>query len=158
MNSSFITSRQGVLIKMPDSLFQTQMSGLQDIQNMFAGLNMGPAGDNGLSNLLSVVSKLGPLAKDQHKLDSKTNMEAVSESLVTGNANMKPLANLARTLSQGEGHTDIEGQGPGEDNMLYKMLKNICGSVSQMRDVDTNQNEDGGNQADDDMQLNPSTR
>ena len=146
---------------MPDSLFQTQMSGLQDIQNMFAGLNMGPAGDNGLSNLLSVVSKLGPFAKDQHKLDSKTNMEAESNSsfpLVTGNANMKPLANLARTLSQGEGHADIEGQGPGDDNMLYKMLQNICGSVSKMRDEDTDQNEDEGNQADDDMQPNPSTR
>ena len=146
---------------MSDSLLQTQMSGLQDIQNMFAGLNMGPAGDNGLSNLLSVVSKLGPLAKDQPKLDSKTNMETESKSsfpLVTGNANMKPLANLARTLSQGEGHTDIEGQGPGDDNMLYKMLQNICGSVSKMRDVDTDQNEDGGTQADDDMQPNPSTR
>ena len=146
---------------MPDSLFQTQMSGLQDIQNMFAGLNMGPAGDNGLSNLLSVVSKLGPFAKDQPKLDSKTNMEAEPKSsfpLVAGNANMKPLANLARTLSQGEGHTDIEGQGPGDDNMLYKMLQNICGSVSKMRDVDTDQNDDGGNQADDDIQQNPSTR
>ena len=139
-------------------MFQTQMSGLQNIQNMFARLNIGLAGDSGLSNLFSVVSKLGPMPKDGQKLEHEASFEGQSNSAVSSHSegtDMKPLENLARSLSQSEGHLDFEGQ--GSENMMYKMLQNICGSVSKMRDVKIVQ-QDEGTQDNEDVQPKSSSR
>ena len=125
-------------------IFQTQMSGLQGIQNMFGGLNLGQT--DGLSGLLSVVSKLGPMTNDRQKshnlaVSQKDQCDqSISPPFSSGrlNSDIKPLENLARSLSQGEDQSQFEGQ---DGDMMYKMLQNICGSVSKMRDVKVRQDE-----------------
>lgn len=136
------------LLQSVEQFQKTQLSGLQGFQNMFAGLNLGQADPGGLSGLLSVVSKLGPMTNDRqnshHKAtNSQTDKsdQSISSTFSSGrlNSDIKPLENLARSLSQGEGQSQFEGQ---DGDVMYKMLQNICGSVSKMRDVKVRQDEE----------------
>lgn len=132
------------LLQSVEQFQKTQMSGLQGIQNMFGGLNLGQT--DGLSGLLSVVSKLGPMTNDRQKSHHSANSQkdqcdqSISPPFSSGrlNSDIKPLENLARSLSQGEDQSQFEGQ---DGDMMYKMLQNICGSVSKMRDVKVRQDE-----------------
>ena len=127
------------------------MSGLQDMQNMFGGLNLGQAqaGDSGISGLLSMVSKLGPFNKQKQKsssvdLDSTSHIDNAQDSMLDRlNVKMLPLERLARSVSESEGQGQLEGEG---SDVMYKMLQTICGSVSKMRDSQQVQKQDGDNE------------
>lgn len=138
--------------------FQNQMSGFHDMQNMFAGLKLGQSGEVGLTGLLSVVSKLGPISNQIQKHDSdyniKEKMSNDEPNSIHHPVNMTPLERLARSVTHDEGQSHSDGL---SNNMMYKMLQNICGSVSQMRDVKSVQKQED-NDTIDDIRMNDHNR
>ena len=114
------------------------------MQDMFGSLNLGQGHteNSGITGLLSMVSKLGPMKKpkpltpDQNG-SSHTN-NAHESMLDRLNVRMLPLEKIARSVSESGCQSEGQTEGEGHD-VMYKMLQSICGSVSQMRNSEQKQ-------------------
>ena len=133
---------------------------MQDVQDMFGGLNLGQGqtGNSGITGLLSMVSKLGPMKKpkplsqDQNGTNKDNGHDSMLDRL---NVRMLPLERIARSVSESGGQGETEGEG---QDVMYKMLQSICGSVSQMRDNEQVQKQDIDDMEEDDVVPNCDNR